>query len=306
MSAVCVCVRVGVCLLRYGLQVDCHDDGRSAHLGFMNEAAELNNFSAALATEDQIDQRIRKQRAAAAVMADPDPAESESLPDSSVDDSDMDMSFSSLVSAASSKDPPKPKRPRRTAITGNETNQQPLQHKPMEPLNANPALQAGVVQAAGKAPCRTPAEQKSKALLKAEKIMEVKGKLLSDASLWDSKPRLKSVEAAAKAMEATASELLGDDAAENLMATMLQLAEWSPKKLELFGRIRKDYRAMIASISPADVDVLSWVSGDVLENIYTAVAMMLLKDLEQDCRGFVFILNFTQGSNWRIYHMPLN
>ena len=118
--------------------------------------------------------------------------------------------------------------------------------------------------------------------------MSTKGMMLSDKALWDSKPKTRSVEAAARTLEESAHMLLGQDEAADLMTQMIHLVEFAPKKNDLFIRLRRNSREFIASMGPEDVDVWAYVHGPTMEGILTTIALQLLKDLEQDPSSFLF------------------
>ena len=275
-------------------QAECHDDGRSAHQGYLQEAADVNNFASALATEAQIAERVRKQRATASALPAATVADVDSLQDGSTEGSEMDMGFSTLSSQAASShelvvDAPKPaKKPRRASSISSEPPPAPSSpfstttlSDAQEEDDSRPPPTAAKPKAKVKAKAAA-AHRKSKDLLKAEKFMDAKAKLLSDASLWETKPKARPINTAASTMEDLASSLLGDESASQLMNKMLELSDHAPKKLEVFTRLRKEYKSMIECTRPQDMDTLATVNADVLEDIYTWVAMVLLKDLEQD------------------------
>ena len=274
-------------------QAECHDDGRSAHQGYLQEAADVNNFASALATEAQIAERVRKQRATASALPAATVADVESLQDGSTDGSEMDMGFSTLSSQAASShelvvNAPKPaKKPRRAPSSSSEPPPAPSSpfsttlSDTQEEDDSRPPPTAAKAKAKVKAKAAA-AQRKSKDLQKAEKFMDAKAKLLSDASLWETKPKARPINTAASTMEDLASSLLGDESASQLMNQMLELSDHAPKKLEVFTRLRKEYKSMLECMRPQDMDTLATVNADVLEDIYTWVAMVLLKDLEQD------------------------
>ena len=246
--------------------------------------------------EEQIQDRVLHHRATSAITDDASPAEDAVEPseEHSSSSADMDMSFLCLTAEPA----PSPttlvpkrtdgKRPRKEMPAPKQAVTQPLQPPSVGRSRSSSPSSLRSTSPARKPqdlPVPAPATQSSsKAVQKAEKLMKAKGSMLSDKALWDSKPKTRQVESAAKALEDAASQLLGRDEPDvyNLMQSMLELAEKAPKANDLFIRLRKSPKEFISYMSVADLETWSNVSVAAMEAILTSTAMLLLNQIEQD------------------------
>ena len=215
----------------------------------------MNNFASALATEAQIAERVRKQRATASA-----------LPAATVADGLCRMAARTAARWTWASRPCLRKlRPAMSLLSMLPSQQR----SPAGPHRAQASRR--LLRVAPSRPrCQTcrrrtthgprlwrprqkqrsskgaAAQRKSKDLQKAEKFMDAKAKLLSDA-LWETKPKARPINTAASTMEDLASSLLGDESASQLMNQMLELSDHAPKKLEVFTRLRKEYKSACSS-----------------------------------------------------------
>lgn len=164
---------------------------------------------------------------------------------------------------------------------------QPSIHKFTTPKSEPPTkrLRGGVpTDSQNSQPVQLRSQSSDASFEKARSTLAEKQETFSEANLWNTKMRIRTVQHMGKQLCQLITPLSnsGGQEAEELCQQVMAFAEQTEAKFQLFDAVRKSPAASVTSLTEDQLEILRTISGPVLSSIVVWVASQLLKDIDCD------------------------